>query len=118
MTLASFRRELGGPEGTVLFSAGGYNFDNPFDTVEKGEVDAVVYGRYSLPSPYFLLFLYIFCVIVVGDDVDCRYFISNPDLPRRIKEGIPLTKYDRSTFYSHGREGYVDYDFAKVTSKA
>jgi hypothetical protein len=57
-----------------------------------------------------------FCVGV--DDVDRRYFISNPDLPRRIKEGIPLTKYDRSTFYSHGREGYVDYDFAKISSKA
>jgi 2,4-dienoyl-CoA reductase-like NADH-dependent reductase (Old Yellow Enzyme family) len=45
-------------------------------------------------------------------DADSRYFISNPDLPRRIKEGIPLTKYDRSTFYSHGREGYVDYEYA------
>lgn len=28
-----------------------------------------------------------------------RYFIPNPDLPFRVKEGVPLTKYDRSTFY-------------------
>jgi 2,4-dienoyl-CoA reductase-like NADH-dependent reductase (Old Yellow Enzyme family) len=47
MSLKSFRRELGGEGGTVLFSAGGYNFDNPFEIVENGEVDAVVYGRYG-----------------------------------------------------------------------
>jgi len=47
MSLKSFRRELGGEGGTVLFSAGGYNFDNPFEIVENGEVDAVVYGRYD-----------------------------------------------------------------------
>ena len=46
MSLASFRRELGGQGGTVLLSAGAYNFDNPFEIVEKGDVDAVVYGRY------------------------------------------------------------------------
>jgi len=33
-------------------------------------------------------------VVVFG-----RMFISNPDLPFRIKEGIELTKYDRNTFY-------------------
>jgi hypothetical protein len=47
MSLASFRRELGGEGGTVLLSAGVYNADNPFDPVEKGEVDATVYGRYG-----------------------------------------------------------------------
>jgi hypothetical protein len=45
MSLANFRRELGGVGGTVLFSAGEYNLDNPFEIVEKGEADAVVYGR-------------------------------------------------------------------------
>ena len=45
-SLRSFRRELGGEGGTVLFSAGAYNFENPFETVEKREADAVVYGRY------------------------------------------------------------------------
>jgi hypothetical protein len=25
--------------------------------------------------------------------------IANPDLPRRLKEGLPLNPYDRDTFY-------------------
>jgi hypothetical protein len=28
-----------------------------------------------------------------------RMFISNPDLPERLRTGAPLTRYDRSTFY-------------------
>jgi 2,4-dienoyl-CoA reductase-like NADH-dependent reductase (Old Yellow Enzyme family) len=98
MSLSAFRKELGGLGGTALFSAGAYNLDNPFDIVETGEADAIVYGRYCLV-------LYM---------VNCRWFISNPDLPRRIREGIPLTKYDRSTFYTHGPEGYVTYERAKA----
>lgn len=50
-------------------------------------------------------------VVVFG-----RYFISNPDLVRRIREGIPLTKYNRDTFYLYGpdkTEGYTDYPFAE-----
>jgi 2,4-dienoyl-CoA reductase-like NADH-dependent reductase (Old Yellow Enzyme family) len=43
-----------------------------------------------------------------------RWFISNPDLPRRLKDGIPLTKYDRPTFYTHGPEGYTTYEKAKA----
>lgn len=45
-----------------------------------------------------------------------RYFISNPDLVRRIRESIPLTKYNRDTFYLYGpdkKEGYTDYPFAE-----
>ncbi|ESK84983.1 nadh:flavin oxidoreductase nadh oxidase [Moniliophthora roreri MCA 2997] len=44
-----------------------------------------------------------------------RYFISNPDLPLRLKSDIPLNPYDRSTFYVHGdtsARGYTDYPFA------
>ncbi|BGP40772.1 hypothetical protein JCM10449v2_004737 [Rhodotorula kratochvilovae] len=44
-----------------------------------------------------------------------RYFISNPDLPRRIKDGIAWTPYNRDTFYLQGpdkTEGYTDYPFA------
>lgn len=32
-----------------------------------------------------------------------RYFISNPDLPRRIALGAALNRYDRSTFYAQVR---------------
>ncbi|KAK8850760.1 hypothetical protein IAR55_004680 [Kwoniella newhampshirensis] len=38
-----------------------------------------------------------------------RWFIPNPDLPERIKNDWPLTKYDRSTFYTPTAEGYIDY---------
>ncbi|KIV83666.1 hypothetical protein PV11_05670 [Exophiala sideris] len=42
-----------------------------------------------------------------------RYFISTPDLPYRIQKGIPLTKYDRDTFYNPKSEkGYIDFPFS------
>ncbi|KAF5362616.1 hypothetical protein D9758_009608 [Tetrapyrgos nigripes] len=44
-----------------------------------------------------------------------RYFISNPDLPERLEKDIPLTPYNRSTFYLLGDttgKGYTDYPFA------
>jgi len=48
-------------------------------------------------------------VVVFG-----RHFIPNPDLPFRIKEGLPLTKYDRNTFYNAKEErGYIDWPFSK-----
>ena len=43
-----------------------------------------------------------------------RYFISNPDLVYRIREGLALNPYDRDTFYlNRSRTGYVDYPFSK-----
>jgi N-ethylmaleimide reductase len=38
-----------------------------------------------------------------------RHFIANPDLPRRLKEGLPLNPYRRDTFYYGGVTGYLDY---------
>ena len=38
-----------------------------------------------------------------------RYFIANPDLVDRLEKGLPLNKYDRSTFYTMSAEGYTDY---------
>ncbi|WVQ86167.1 hypothetical protein IAT38_008335 [Cryptococcus sp. DSM 104549] len=38
-----------------------------------------------------------------------RYFISNPDLPQRIKNGWPLKAYHRPTFYTQTAEGYTDF---------
>lgn len=44
-------------------------------------------------------------VIVFG-----RYFVTNPDLVYRVKEGLPLEKYDRSVFYTpKDPKGYIDY---------
>jgi NADPH2 dehydrogenase len=36
-------------------------------------------------------------VVVFG-----RYFISNPDLVERVKQGVPFADYDRDTFYKLG----------------
>jgi 2,4-dienoyl-CoA reductase-like NADH-dependent reductase (Old Yellow Enzyme family) len=38
-----------------------------------------------------------------------KYFISNPNLPEKIKNGTTLTPFDPQTFYSEGRKGYIDY---------
>ena len=41
-----------------------------------------------------------------------RHFIANPDLVRRMREGLPLTRFDRRSLYAAGAEGYVDYPLA------
>ena len=50
--------------------------------LEQGGADAIVYGK---------------------------LFISNPDLPRRFRDGLPLAADDPKTHYGKGPEGYTDY---------
>ena len=38
-----------------------------------------------------------------------RPFISNPDLPDRLRHGWPLAKPNPATFYTPGPAGYIDY---------
>lgn len=38
-----------------------------------------------------------------------RLFTSNPDLVNRIKNGHPLTPYNRPTFYGGDEKGYNDW---------
>ncbi len=66
----------------VLITAGNFKGDSAEEMVAAGHADAVAFGR---------------------------YFISNPDLPQRLRVGAELTPYNRPTFYSPGPEGYVDY---------
>ncbi|KAI8142841.1 hypothetical protein BJV82DRAFT_614496 [Fennellomyces sp. T-0311] len=40
-----------------------------------------------------------------------RAFIANPDIVERLRNGWPLTPYNRKTFYSRGAVGYTDYPF-------
>ncbi|KAI8251086.1 Chanoclavine-I aldehyde reductase fgaOx3 [Colletotrichum sp. SAR 10_98] len=48
-----------------------------------------------------------------------RYFISNPDLVFRVKNNIPFTPYDRSTFYlKKSNEGYNTWEFSEEYVKA
>lgn len=72
--------------GVSFLAAGNFNPDNAGAKLATDGADAVVFGR---------------------------YFISNPDLPRRLKEGLPLTPYDRTTFYGAdpAEKGYTDYPF-------
>jgi N-ethylmaleimide reductase len=66
----------------VLMTAGGFVGENAQSAIAEGHADAIAFGR---------------------------YFISNPDLPRRLQRGYPLTPYNRATFYSGEEKGYTDY---------
>ena len=65
-----------------LISAGGFEPDTAETAIAEGLIDAVGFGR---------------------------YFVSNPDLVRRIRESLPLGEYDRDTFYTFDAKGYTDY---------
>jgi N-ethylmaleimide reductase len=65
-----------------IIAAGGFEPDTAEAVVTEGDADLVAFGR---------------------------YFVSNPDLPSRIKQRLPLSEYDRNTFYTFDAQGYVDY---------
>jgi N-ethylmaleimide reductase len=66
----------------VLITAGGFTGEAAEAAIAAGHADAIAFGR---------------------------IFISNPDLPRRLQEGLPLTPYNRATFYGGEEAGYTDY---------
>jgi N-ethylmaleimide reductase len=66
----------------VLIAAGGFSGEAAEAAIAQGHADAVAFGR---------------------------IFISNPDLPRRLHHGYPLTPYNRATFYGGEAAGYTDY---------
>jgi N-ethylmaleimide reductase len=66
----------------VLISAGGFTGETAEAAIAAGHADAIAFGR---------------------------IFISNPDLPRRLQHGFPLTPYNRATFYGGEEAGYTDY---------
>jgi N-ethylmaleimide reductase len=68
-------------EGTLVV-AGGYDRDGGEAALREDRADVVAYAR---------------------------YFLANPDLPRRFREDAPTNDWDRATFYSGGPEGYIDY---------
>ena len=84
-SLVPFRRILA-KGGVKFLAAGNFNRDNAEPKVAAGDADAIVMGR---------------------------WFIANPDLPKRLAEGLPLNSYDRSTFYGADppNKGYTDYTF-------
>jgi N-ethylmaleimide reductase len=66
----------------VLITAGGFTGQTADAAIAAGHADAIAFGR---------------------------IFISNPDLPRRLQRGFPLTPYNRATFYGGEEAGYTDY---------
>ena len=66
----------------ALITAGGFTGEAAEAAIADGHADAIAFGR---------------------------IFISNPDLPRRLREGWPLTPYNRATFYGGDKTGYTDY---------
>jgi 2,4-dienoyl-CoA reductase-like NADH-dependent reductase (Old Yellow Enzyme family) len=77
-------RDILRPSGVQFLAAGNFGRDNSVTKLEEDSADAIVMGR---------------------------YFISNPDLVERLKNGWDLNKYDRSTFYgaTPPEKGYTDY---------
>jgi N-ethylmaleimide reductase len=47
-----------------------------------------------------------------------RPFVANPDLPRRLAEGLPLASFDRNALYGGGEHGYTDYPSAPPAAPA
>ena len=66
----------------ILITAGGFSGEAAEAAITGGHAEAIAFGR---------------------------IFISNPDLPRRLREGLPLTPYNRKTFYGGEEAGYTDY---------
>ncbi|MZR31602.1 alkene reductase [Sneathiella litorea] len=66
----------------TLIAAGNFNRESANIMIASGDADAIAFGR---------------------------LFISNPDLPERLRLDAPLNPYNRATFYSRGPKGYVDY---------
>jgi N-ethylmaleimide reductase len=69
--------------GTII-AAGGFEPDTAEAAIRDGDADLIAFGR---------------------------YFLANPDLPKRIRLGLPLNSYDRATFYTFEARGYTDYPF-------
>jgi N-ethylmaleimide reductase len=73
-----------------IVAAGGFEPATAEEAVATGSADLVAFGR---------------------------HFVSNPDLPNRIANGLPLNAYDRATFYTFDAHGYVDYpDYAQTAA--
>lgn len=86
----SFRNDSLGPElkrafGGVYIANEAFAVTSAQEVMDAGWADAVAFGK---------------------------AFIANPDLPRRLEEGLPLNELVPSTIYAEGALGYTDYPAA------
>ena len=72
----------------TLITAGGYTPESGERALQRHAADLIAFGR---------------------------LFIANPDLVARVRHGAPLNEPDRTTFYTSGPHGYVDYPARDAT---
>jgi N-ethylmaleimide reductase len=74
-----------------IIAAGGFDREGAEAIVEAGTADLVAFGR---------------------------HFTSNPDLPYRLRNKLPLTPYVRAAFWGGDEHGYTDFPTLEPASDA
>ncbi len=64
----------------------------------------IVAGRYDLSKAQALIRTGLVDLVAFG-----RPFIANPDLPRRLRDHLPLADFDGSQLFGGDAQGYTDY---------
>ncbi|QZA79105.1 alkene reductase [Deefgea tanakiae] len=82
---STFKSQLRAAFKGLFIASGGFEAGSAEAALVAGQADLVAFGR---------------------------AFISNPDLPKRMQQGLPLTEPDANTFYTPGPVGYSDYPVA------
>jgi 2,4-dienoyl-CoA reductase-like NADH-dependent reductase (Old Yellow Enzyme family) len=78
----NYLKELRQAFGGTLILAGGYLRENGQAAIDANETDLIAIGK---------------------------PFVANPDLVERLRNRLPLNKWDSTTFYTRGPKGYSDY---------
>jgi NADPH2 dehydrogenase len=94
-----------------LVRAGGFTRKSAFEAAESG--DLIAFGRLYISN--------VCChsSLLIWFRRSPKHPIIQPDLPARLEKDVPLTAYDRSTFYLVGENsprGYTDQGFATVVA--
>lgn len=82
----SFRQEIRARFRRPIIVAGHYDVDKANWVLDHGYADLVAFGR---------------------------PFVANPDLPRRLAQGLPLAAFDGATLFGGSEHGYTDYQTAR-----
>lgn len=99
-SLWPFRRTL---EETLLIGAGGYDGTTARQAISEGTLSTGTETLQNFGSPLTRQPGRV-DLVAIG-----RHFTSNPDLVRRMLERLPLTAYERRTFYTPDMEGYLGW---------
>ena len=70
-------------KGNLMINSN-FNKENGNEIIKSGDADLVSFGK---------------------------LFLANPDLPQRFELGAEHNEWDKSTFYTPGARGYIDYPF-------